>query len=1629
MPNQSCLRHLPRLACGAVVLLALWPASTYAADWPTYRHDNRRSGVTAEKVALPLAECWVFRPRHAPEPAWDGPNPRRVGGWYGLVERRRMHFDDAFHVVVAGRALYFGSSANGKVYSLDVDTGRVRWSALTGGPVRLTPTVWQGRLYVGSDDGYAYCLRAEDGGVVWSRLAGPDRGKLLGSGKMISRWPLRTGVLVDGGIAYFGAGIFPAEGVYLYAVRAEDGKIAWRNDTCADHPSSRISPQGYLLASKTLLFAPMARTTPGAFDRKTGGLVHQTWFGHRIGGAYALLADDLLYTGTEEVLGYRSASRGKFAWFEGRQLIVTPDTSYMTSDRAMAAVSRKTYPKASARRFVLREQRPALKQKLGSATGLHRSAQAAVKSDQGKLAAIDKQLAALGKEAGKDKTAALDAQRSAIEKSLAVSAAKLEEAAKALEAMEQSYKAAEDEFKRCAVTMTASAQWRLECECPDSLILAGNVLYAGGQDHVIGVDAATGRKLWTGKVDGKAMGIAAAAGRLFVSTDKGSIHCFGPAGSKQPGLIEPPASARPHPRDALTPAFEAAADHIVRATGIKRGYCLVLGCGTGRLAVELAKRTELQFCAVEPDARKFEAARRAFDAAGFYGSRICIEQADLSSVPYSDYFANLIVSETALLTGEPPGAAEEAFRLLKPWGGMLCIGQPAEAKGLVKPAVPAELGQWLERSGIRGGQVSQDRGVWLKLARGPLPGAGSWTHQYAEPGNTTCSDDQLVKCPLGLLWFGAPGPREMAGRHRRAAAPLAINGRLFVQGEGSSPNVSAGENVLMAYDACNGVKLWERRVPARTIRVGVSTRASNLAADATSIYVVSGTQCLRLDAATGAIKTKLKMPQPAKGQTRTWGYVANSGSLLFGSHTAGKGTCDSLFALDVETGKCRWVHAGKSIPHSSISIGDGRVFFVDDAATAPQRREALREKLAGMSATQAAAAMKTAPVRLAVALDASTGKPVWQRPFDLTGAIGGAYWSALGTMYSRGVLVVFGVFTDGHFWKQFFAGQFGSRRITALSARDGQPLWAKNIGYRVRPLIVGDTLHAEPWAYDLRTGEQQTRLNPVTGLKEPWQFARPGHHCGCPAACPNVMLFRSGCIGYYDLAGDYGTMHFGGQRPGCWINFVPANGLLLIPEGSSGCMCPFPLSCTVAFKHRERNRAWAYYSMPGAVTPVKHLALNLGALGDRRDSAGTLWMGYPRPGGALVLRFKVGVSGWPGGGYFRQSPDFVQIDGTDSPWLYTSGFRGLRRCEVPLFPPEDGAALYTVRLGFADLENDKPGQRVFDIKLNGKLALKGFDLVKEADGQCKGIVKEFKGIEGGAKLSVDLAATIPKPTPQQLPILQTIEIIRERVLTLGFTAPSFLLSSDTPEQAGEVHIANHKDDDFVGTLHIDAAEGFALTPSKTAVKVACGDTTTVALKAAVVKAVPKGMYAAKLRLVREDGKLECERSAQIEYLADHVRVTLNPVEDVHCQQNCGTRNMGSDPAFNIDGGDRKLGDHHHAVAYMKFRLDVPGKPTSLMLRLFNAGNPSGNSGHICLVTDPWSEKTATYPNRPKVGRELAKIGTVSEHQVVELPIKLDLAGKAELSLAIEPTGCDGINYYSREGSKPPELVVEYQQKP
>jgi hypothetical protein len=359
----------------------------------------------------------------------------------------------------------------------------------------------------------------------------------------------------------------------------------------------------------------------------------------------------------------------------------------------------------------------------------------------------------------------------------------------------------------------------------------------------------------------------------------------------------------------------------------------------------------------------------------------------------------------------------------------------------------------------------------------------------------------------------------------------------------------------------------------------------------------------------------------------------------------------------------------------------------------------------------------------------------------------------------------------------------------------------------------------------------------------------------------------------------------------------------------------------------------------------------------------------------------------------------------------------------------DGTGRYTVRLAFADIEQGEPGTRVFDIKLQGQLAEKGFDPVKEAGGRNKAIVREFKGIEAKDKLRIDLVPQVAKPTKEQMPILQGVEVVREEVLSVGLLAPTLLLSDAATEQEREVRIANHKSAPFAGTLRAEAPDGFTVTLADTPLKLPPGEIVKTTLKAAVAKPGKRGKHPFTLKLLREDGGVESQEQGTIDYLGAMGRIVLKAAEDAYVDKTFPIGAFGGAKTLLVDGGEAAMGDLSHQVAFLKFRLQIPGKPVSAVLRLHNAGNPGTDAGNICPVTEPWSEKELTYEKQPKLGRPLARIGPVAVDQTIEVPLKLSLKGLKELSLAIDPVNLDAVDFFTREGGKPAELVVDYEKEP
>ena len=577
-----------------------------------------------------------------------------------------------------------------------------------------------------------------------------------------------------------------------------------------------------------------------------------------------------------------------------------------------------------------------------------------------------------------------------------------------------------------------------------------------------------------------------------------------------------PAKAGPFPDDELTGVYAAAAERILARSGITDGYCLDFGCGEGRLALELARRSRLMVVGVNEDPESVQRIRRNLTAAGLYGQRVTVHHAPDGKLPFPDYCFNLVVSDHSVRTGELPNHASEMRRHLRPSGGVL----------------------------IAGGE---------RTIRPPLAGGGSWTHMYGDAGQTSNSHDELLSGRTGdtieVQWFGLPGPDAMIDRLGRNQGPLSYRGRLFTQ----------GNNRLIVQDSYNGRILWSLEIPDLR-RTNVKVDTSNSCLDETACYLAIRDRCWKVDAATGKLLEAYAITETGPDERPlNWGYVASEGNLLFGSavrrgasfsdfHGADKWydkptgvgaekiCSDTLFAIDKNTGDRVWTYGGGAILNPTVSLGDGRVYLLESRH--PKILETDRGRV-GMPELYEELHL--------VALDQHTGSVVWEKPVDY-----GKRPTVLYLCHSDRTLVVQSSLPDDKTYNLF-----------VYESKDGTDLWKNKYPWRrsdhghhvQHPVIAGNRLIAQPEFFELRTGKklgdtpERTKCSTMTGAA-------------------NLLHYRD----FYDEVWDLTTgetTEWKGLRSGCWLGIVSADGMILSSESGGGCSCNFPIQLSIGYRTKN----------------------------------------------------------------------------------------------------------------------------------------------------------------------------------------------------------------------------------------------------------------------------------------------------------------------------------------------------------------------------------------------------------------------------------------------------------------------------
>ncbi len=856
---------------------------------------------------------------------------------------------------------------------------------------------------------------------------------------------------------------------------------------------------------------------------------------------------------------------------------------------------------------------------------------------------------------------------------------------------------------------------------------AGNRLYGHQAKTIFALDILPDGKgaavSWTQTIKETPATMIAANGKLAVVTKEGSLLCFSEKKVTPRSFFEEKSKFTTKQDD-----WTDKTKRLLQLTKANNGYCLVLGAGTGRLIEELVLQSKLTIIAVEEDKVKVKKLRTKFDSAGVYGTRVVILQGNPMTSNLPAYMAELIVSENLSAFSQQSSSKDwqTIFHSLRPYGGVACLE--------LADKTFTQLSDTVASKQLPQAVLKQQDGLTLLSRVGALRGAADWTHEYGDASNTLMSRDELVKAPLGVLWFGGPAGHGdlFYNRHHWGPSMAVIDGRMFLQGPGK----------LTAVDVYTGRIIWQ--VPVKETKENNLGRRGNdfekklaghhFLAVKDGIYLVDGKKsCLRIDPVTGKTLATLKLPNPDDN----WGRIRVHGDLLLTSAfristKIGKKYGQlplELVAMNRHTGKVIWKHEAE-LSFPVVSLSGDKIYVFDGALenfyTDWKRRGKIPQAL---------------EKRYIMAIDVKTGKKLWKHPTDVVGT-----WLSYSgkndvlLITNRNSISAFRGKNGSELWKKYATGQ----------GFKGHPenLWDKIIVWNDQILDQ----RGPGKAYKLETGEPIIRTNPITGKPIPWEFTKSGHHCNYAIASPHLMTFRAASAGFCDIDST-NTSRLDGFRSGCRNSLIPANGVLNSPNMAHGCSCGYALFTSLALTHVPESEVWSYSALTinTKKDQVQRLGINIGAPGDRQTKSGTLWIDYPSVGGSSpVVAIKVDGKNKR---YFHKHSAFVKKG--DLKWVAASGVEGASSLTVTLSSASKKTRNYTVRLHFLEPNETKTKQRLFDVSLQGKQVLKGLNVFKEADGSNRAIVREFKGIEASTSLKIDLNAIAGRT------LLSGVEIVAE----------------------------------------------------------------------------------------------------------------------------------------------------------------------------------------------------------------------------------------------------------------------------
>lgn len=170
-------------ALGCWIAISIGVCPILAADWPLGRFDSAGTGATAEKLPGEPKLLWELD----------------LGG---------IGFDGS-PVVADGAA--FLADLSGRVFAIDLATGKERWRIETKNGFIASGAVANGRVYFGDDGGVVHVYDTKDGKANWEYATGSE---------------------IDASATFFGLNVLvTSQDGFLYCLSQKAGELKWKYET------------------------------------------------------------------------------------------------------------------------------------------------------------------------------------------------------------------------------------------------------------------------------------------------------------------------------------------------------------------------------------------------------------------------------------------------------------------------------------------------------------------------------------------------------------------------------------------------------------------------------------------------------------------------------------------------------------------------------------------------------------------------------------------------------------------------------------------------------------------------------------------------------------------------------------------------------------------------------------------------------------------------------------------------------------------------------------------------------------------------------------------------------------------------------------------------------------------------------------------------------------------------------------------------------------------------------------------------------------------------------------------------------------------------------------------------------